>query len=207
MMHQTLRVALAGAGRRLHAAGLAPGTSGNLSLRAPDGVLVTPTNCRLGDLAPDDLALLDLDGTHRGGRPASKEARLHLGVYRARPDARAIVHLHSPHSVAASCLAGLDRDEALPPFTAYALMRFGAVGLVPFFPPGSAELAAAVESAAAAHRALLLANHGSLIAGPTLESACADAEELEQAAHVHLLLLGRPATPIPERFHAALRTR
>lgn len=201
------RTAIVAAGRLLRDAGLTPGTSGNVSVRLPGGVLVTPTNSRLGNLRAEDVSFLDLDGLHISGRPASKEAALHQNVYGARPEAQAIVHLHSPYSVAVSCLTDIDPDDALPALTAYSLMRYGTVGLIPFLPPGSPELASAVESAAAKHRALLMANHGSLVASDSLESACADAEELEQAAQVYLMLRGLPIAAIPARYHAELIAR
>ena len=82
-----------------------------------------------------------------------------------RPDARAIVHLHSTHSVAVSCLAGIDADDVLPPLTAYYVMRVGKLPLIPYFPPGDERLAAAVRQVAARHPAVLLANHGPVVAG------------------------------------------
>jgi 3-dehydro-4-phosphotetronate decarboxylase len=204
MTEEAHRLAIVTAGQMLSDAGLAPSTSGNLSVRFPGGVLVTPTNSRLANLSAEDIALLTIDGSQVSGLRASKEAQLHLDVYGARPDAGAIVHLHSPYCTAVSCLSDLDAENVLPPLTPYSLMRFGAVGLVPFFPPGSSELAKAVNSAAANHRALLLGNHGSLVAGRTLESACADAEELEHAAQVYLLLRDKPVALIPARYRDEL---
>lgn len=192
------------AGRFLHRLGLAPGTSGNISVRLSDRILVTPTNNRLGSLDPAHISLLEIDGTLLTGRPPSKEAPLHLGIYRTRPATRAIVHLHALHSVAVSCLSGLDPGHALPPLTAYFLMRIGPLPLLPFFPPGSRELAAAVATAAAEHHAMLLANHGSVVAGPSLDTAIADAEELEQTARLYLTLRGHPIELVPEQYIAGL---
>lgn len=200
MSDGALRLSMVGAGRMLHESGLTPGTSGNLSVRHGDGFLLTPGGSRLGNLRPDELALLSHAGGYLRGPPATKEARLHLDVYAARPDATSVVHLHSPYAVAASCLSDLDDEHALPPLTVYSVIRFGAVGLVPFFPPGSPALAQAVRTRAATHRALLLTNHGSLVAGSSLESACADAEELEHAAQVYLLTRGLPTLELPDEF-------
>jgi ribulose-5-phosphate 4-epimerase/fuculose-1-phosphate aldolase len=205
--HEDLRDEIVRAGRLLHAAGLAPSTSGNISLRVDGGILVTPTNSRLGALESTDVVEVADDGTVRSVGTPSKEAPLHIGMYRARPDCRAIVHVHALHCVAVSCLATLDPDDALPPLTAYYLMRLGAVGLVGFHPPGSPDLAVEVSAAAVRRRALLLANHGAIIAARSLDDALADTEELEQAAALHLMLRDAPTRLVPERFHAQLRRR
>jgi ribulose-5-phosphate 4-epimerase/fuculose-1-phosphate aldolase len=203
-MSGELRQAIVNAGRLLHTAGLAPGTSGNISVRMPEGILVTPTNSRLGMLGVDDLAFVDQNGELVSGRPPSKETPLHIGMYRAQPDCEAIVHVHSPHAVAVSCLDGMDADDALPPLTGYFVMRLGAVGLVPFFPPGAPELAVAVADAARRRRALLMSNHGAIVAARTLEAAVADTEELEQTAKLLLLLRGSRVRLVPEEFRARL---
>ena len=126
-----------------------------------------------------------------GDKP-SKEAFLHLAMYRERPDAKAIVHLHSTYSVALSCLADIDPSDVLPSITAYAVMRVGKLPLVPYFRPGDMALAEAVAKSkfAKAHHAVLLANHGPVVAGKELESAVYAAEELEETAKLHLLLRG-----------------
>src|SRR5699024_3068578 len=124
------------AGAALQAAGLAPAASGNLSTRSAAEILLTPTGTRLGGLDPEVLARLEGAATRVSGPPPSKEAPLHLAIYRVRPDARAIVHLHSPDAVAVSCLADLDPHDALPAYTAYRLMRVGRLPLVDYLPPG-----------------------------------------------------------------------
>jgi ribulose-5-phosphate 4-epimerase/fuculose-1-phosphate aldolase len=172
--------------------GLAHGATGNISVRLDDGLLVTPTNSRLGRLDPARIARLDRDGRHTGGDPPSKEAFLHQCVYEMRPGARAIVHLHSTHSVAVSCLAGLDESDVLPPLTAYYVMRVGKLPLVPYFPPGDRRLAAAVRQVAAGHAAVLLANHGPVVAGKGLDAAVGAIEELEATAKLYLLLHHHP---------------
>jgi 3-dehydro-4-phosphotetronate decarboxylase len=193
------------AGRALQRLGLAPGSSGNISVRLEGCILVTPTNSRLGSLEPDSLPLVSFEGTAlRGARP-SKETPLHLAVYRARPSAQAVVHLHAFDSVAVSCLADLDPADAIPASTAYFLMRIGTVALVPFLPPGSPELAAGVGRAAHDHGAILLANHGSLLAETSLDEAVANVEELEQGARLFMALRGLQVTPIPAAFVRQLR--
>jgi 3-dehydro-4-phosphotetronate decarboxylase len=191
------RQGIVDAGRLLHSLGLCPGTSGNISVRLAGGVVVSPTNSRLGRLEPADLALVSTDGVHIGGEPPSKEATLHRAVYRARPGAQAIVHLHATDSVAVSCLSGLDEHDALPPLTAYFLMRVGTVPCLPFAPPGAAELAVAAGAAAESHRGMLLANHGSVFAGDSLADAVTGIEELEEAARLFLRLRDYPVRPVP----------
>jgi ribulose-5-phosphate 4-epimerase/fuculose-1-phosphate aldolase len=199
-----VRAAIVRTGRLLHELGLAPGRSGNLSVRVDGGIVVTPTDRRLGDLDPDELATVALDGSHDGRSRPSKETPLHLAVYRSRPRSRAIVHLHSTHAVAVSCLADLDPERAIPPMTAYFLMRIGRVPLLPFYPPGSADLATAVGERAARHRALLLANHGTIVADVSLDAAATAAEELEEAARLFLLVGDRLRRSIPEADAANL---
>jgi ribulose-5-phosphate 4-epimerase/fuculose-1-phosphate aldolase len=113
-----------------------------------------------------------------------------------RAGARAIVHLHSTHSVAVSCLAGIDQDDVLPPLTAYYVMRVGRLPLIPYFPPGDERLAAAVRQVAARQPAVLLANHGPVVAGASLDAAVGAIEELEATAKLFLLLQGHATRPL-----------
>ena len=196
MSESGLREDMAVFGELLTGLGLAHGATGNISVRLDDGLLVTPTNSRLGRLDPAQIARLDRDGRHVGGDQPSKEAFLHQCMYEMRPGARAIVHLHSTHSVAISCLEGLDEDDVLPPLTAYYVMRVGKLPLVPYFPPGDARLAAAVRQVAAGHAAVLLANHGPVVAGKSLDAAVGAIEELEATAKLFLLLQGRKTRPL-----------
>jgi ribulose-5-phosphate 4-epimerase/fuculose-1-phosphate aldolase len=191
-----LREDIAAFGELLSRLGLAHGATGNISVRLGDGLLVTPTNSRLGHLDPARIAKLDRDGRHIDGDQPSKEAFLHQCVYEMRPGAQAIVHLHSTHSVAIACLAGLDEDDVLPPLTAYYVMRVGKLPLVPYFPPGDTRLAAAVRQVAAAHAAVLLANHGPVVAGQSLDAAVGAIEELEATARLFLLLQGHTVRPL-----------
>lgn len=177
--------------RSLYDRGLTPGTSGNVSVRDDVGFMITPTSSCLGRLHPRALARLDKDGERLSGGIPSKEWPLHLAIYRQRPDARAVVHLHSPWAVAVSCLADLDVENALPALTGYHAMRVGQVPLVPYHRPGSPELARAVAEHTGAAHALLLANHGSIVAGLDLESAADAAEQLEQTAQLVVMLQGR----------------
>ena len=168
--------------------GLTIGSSGNISVRLADGWLMTPTGSSMGNLDPNEISKLDLNGNLISGKSPTKESFLHIAMYDERPDSRAVVHLHSTHSVAVSCLAGIDKKNVLPPITAYYVMKIGKLPLVPYFPPGDINLAKAVKEMASNHHAVLLANHGPVVAGKTLEDAVYAIEELEETARLFLLL-------------------
>jgi ribulose-5-phosphate 4-epimerase/fuculose-1-phosphate aldolase len=191
MKDSDAREAICRAGKSLFERGLTFGSSGNISARLDDGWLTTPTNVTLGALDPARLSRLDAAGRHVGGDAPTKETFLHLGMYRRRTTAGAVVHLHSTYSVAASVLADVDPADVLPPITAYYVMRVGRLPLVPYYRPGDPALGPAVEALAARHHAVLLANHGPVVAGTTLDAAVNAIEELEETAKLHLLLHGR----------------
>ena len=188
MSESALREAIALHGESLFNRGYGCGSSGNISVRLDDGLLVTPTNSCIGRLDPARVAKLDAEGRHLSGDKPSKEAFLHLAVYQERPEAKSVVHLHSTHSVAVSCIEGLDPNDLLPPITAYYVMRVGKLPLVPYFRPGDMALAEAVRAVAREHRAMMLANHGPVVAGKALDAAVYSAEELEETAKLFLLL-------------------
>jgi ribulose-5-phosphate 4-epimerase/fuculose-1-phosphate aldolase len=206
MNEQKLREALVERGRSLFDRGYAHGSSGNLSVRVDDGILVTPTGSSLGRLDPARIAKVDANGVHVTGDPPSKEAFLHLAMYAERPRANAIVHLHCTCAVAVSCLTHADPRNVLPPLTAYHVMRVGALPLVPYFRPGDRALAEAVRRVAAKHRAVLLANHGPVVSGKSLDDAVDSAEELEQTAKLALLLGERPVSLLTPGEIADLET-
>ncbi len=204
---ERLRDEICRVGEKLARRGLAPGTSGNISVRLDDGWLMTPTNASLGELDPGRLTRLDTEGRVLSGDPPTKESFLHRAIYDVRPRDGAVVHLHSTHAVAVSCLAHPHHpphDPALPPdaahrfdsvlpaITPYFVMRVGSLPLVPYFRPGDRKLAEAIRDYAAGHRAVLLANHGPIVAGTSLSAATAAIEELEETAKLHLLLRGSP---------------
>ena len=194
-------------GTPLYERGYAHGSSGNLSVRVADGILVTPTGSSLGRLDPARISKVAPDGRTLSGDPPSKEAFLHLAVYANRPSAGAIVHLHCTCAVAVSCLVHYDPRNVLPPLTAYHVMRVGTLPLVPYYAPGDRALAAAVGALAASHRAVLLANHGPVVAGTSLDDAVDSAEELEQTARLSLLLTNRATAPLSAEQVAALDAR
>jgi ribulose-5-phosphate 4-epimerase/fuculose-1-phosphate aldolase len=177
--------------RSLFERGLTPGSSGNISVRLADGGwLVTPTNASLGFLDPARLSLLDADARLVAGDAPTKEIPLHRALYDSRAKAGAIVHLHSTHSVAVSMLPEIDPRAVLPPLTAYYLMRVGNTALVPYYRPGDPAVADAIRGLAGRYAAVLLANHGPVVAGDTLEAAVFATEELEETARLYLLLRG-----------------
>jgi ribulose-5-phosphate 4-epimerase/fuculose-1-phosphate aldolase len=187
-----LRDRLARVGRSLFDRGYSCGSSGNISVRVDDGILITPTNASLGRLDPARIARVDFEGRPVGGDRPSKEVPLHLAFYRSRPGAGAVVHLHSTHAVALSCLQGIDPEDALPAITPYFVMRIGRLPVAPYVAPGDPAMAEEVGRLAVGCRAVLLANHGPVVSGKGLEEAVDAAEELEEAARLFLMLRGMP---------------
>jgi ribulose-5-phosphate 4-epimerase/fuculose-1-phosphate aldolase len=207
MTEDALREHIAVIGKSLYDRGLAHGSAGNISVKLDDGWLMTPTNSCLGRLDPDRISRLDADGKLRSGDAPSKETFLHRAMYQERPNCGAVVHLHSVHAVAVSCLADVDFGNVFPPVTAYAIMQVGRLALVPYFAPGDPELAAAVRKLAGRHHAVLLASHGPVVAGATLEAAVNAIEELEQTARLVLLLRGQPVRMLTAEEIAELNRR
>jgi ribulose-5-phosphate 4-epimerase/fuculose-1-phosphate aldolase len=202
------RDAIAEVGKSLFDRGLTFGSAGNISVRLTSGeTLMTPTNASLGALDPARLSLFSADGVHSGGDKPTKEAFLHQCMYCKRPQSAAVVHLHSTHAVAVSILADVDPEDVLPPLTAYYVMRVGTLPLVPYYPPGDTALAEAVAARAETSHAVLLANHGPVVAGKTLKDAQYAVEELEETAKLHLLLRGAPVRPLTVDQKEALLQR
>ena len=194
-------------GRSMFERRLTFGSSGNISMRVGDGWLMTPTGSSLGRLDPARLSKLDDHGTLVGGDEPTKESFLHLAMYRQRAKAGAVVHLHSTHSVAVSCLEGINHDDVLPPITAYYVMRVGRLPLIPYYAPGDKTLGEAVGRYAAKHAAVLLANHGPVVSGSSLSAAVDAIEELEETARLYLLLHGRPTRYLTPEQVADLKRR
>ncbi|MBY5901444.1 aldolase [Rhizobium leguminosarum] len=189
MSEARLREEICRYGRSLFERGLTPGSSGNISLRLEDGGwLVTPTNASLGFLDPARISRLDAEGRVLSGDKPTKEIPLHTALYDTRGSARAIVHLHSTHAVALTMLPEIDPRAALPPMTPYYLMRAGETALVPYYRPGDPDVADAIRGLAGKYSSVLLANHGPVVAGDSLEAAVFATEELEETAKLYLLL-------------------
>jgi ribulose-5-phosphate 4-epimerase/fuculose-1-phosphate aldolase len=185
-----LREEICRLGASIFARGLTAGSSGNISARVADGWLMTPTNASLGRLDPARLSKLDDSGKLLTGDAPTKESFLHRVMYEERDKTGAVIHLHSTHSVAISCLADIDPADVLPPITAYYVMRVGRLPLIPYYRPGDMALAEAVRGFAGKHHAVLLANHGPVVAGASLDAAANAIEELEETAKLFLLLRG-----------------
>ena len=205
MTETKLRDRVAELGKSIFDRGMTAGSSGNISVQLDDGWLLTPTNSCLGRLDPARISKLAPDGRHIGGDPPSKELFLHSAMYQMRESARAIVHLHSTHSVAVSCLPEVDPEDVLPPLTAYYVMKIGRLPLIPYYRPGDEKLGEAIRGYAAKSHAVLLANHGPVVAGTSLEDAVYATEELEQTAKLYLLLHGRNPRCLTEAQIAELR--
>jgi ribulose-5-phosphate 4-epimerase/fuculose-1-phosphate aldolase len=207
MDESRLREEICRFGRSLFERGLTPGSSGNISVRLDDGGwLVTPTNASLGFLDPANLARLDPDGRLIGGDNPTKEIPLHAALYDSRTKARAVVHLHSTHAVAVTMLPEIDPIDALPPLTPYFLMKCGSVAMLPYYRPGDPAVADAIRGLAGRHSSVLLANHGPVVAGETLEAAVFAMEELEETARLYLLLRGlNPRHLSPEQVRDLVR--
>ena len=171
--------------------GLTGGSTGNISTQTEDGgLLVSPTGTSFGRLDPGRLSRFDADGILIDGDPPTKEMPLHSAFYDTRSTAGAVVHLHSCHSVALSLMDDVDEDNFLPPLTPYGIMKLGRVKLLPFFMPGDPAMGAAVRGLAGKRAAVMLANHGPVVAGKDIEAACNAIEELEDAARLAIMTRG-----------------
>ena len=188
MSESNLREQICHLGKSLFERGYTHGSTGNISAKLDDGWLLTPTNSCLGRLDPARLSKMSWDGKLLAGDAPSKESFLHLAMYEERKSFGAVVHLHGSHSVGVTLLERIDCNDCLPPLTAYYIMRIGHLPLVPYFKPGDMSLAGAVREVAKKHHAVLLANHGPIVAGTSLSAAADAAEELEETAKIFLNL-------------------
>jgi 3-dehydro-4-phosphotetronate decarboxylase len=171
--------------------GLTGGSTGNISARTEDGgLLVSPTGTSFGRLDPARLSRFDAQGRLTGGDAPTKEMPLHSAFYDTRSTAGAVVHLHSCHAVAWSLMPDADADNFLPPLTPYAIMKLGKVAMLPFFRPGDPAMGAAVRGLAGKRSAVMLANHGPVVAGKDVEAACNAIEELEDTARLAMMMRG-----------------
>lgn len=178
---------------------LTHGSTGNISARTEDGgLLVSPTGTSFGRLDPGRLSRFDAEGNLISGDRPTKEMSLHSAFYDTRSSAGAVVHLHSCHSVAWSMMPDVDVDNFLPPLTPYSIMKLGKVRLLPFFLPGDPAMGQAVRGLAGKRCAVMLANHGPVVAGKDVEAACNAIEELEETARLALLLRGSEAMALSD---------
>ena len=174
--------------------GLTGGSTGNISSRTSDGgLLVSPTGTSFGRLDPNKLSRFDSKGVFISGDIPTKEMPLHSAFYETRSTAGAVVHLHSCHSVALSLMPDVDEDDFLPHLTPYSIMKLGRVKLLPFYMPGDPEMGKAVRGLAGKRSAIMLANHGPVVAGKDIEAACNAIEELEDTARLAMMTSGMNA--------------
>jgi L-fuculose-phosphate aldolase len=183
-----LRIALA-----MDDAGFAPSKSGNVSCRVEDGFIVTPSGLPYRETLPGDLVRLDLDGrVLEGARQPSSEWRFHAAIYRARPEANAIVHTHSPKAAALSCAR-----RGIPAFHYMVAMAGGPdIRCAPYATFGTEELSRHAVAALEGRKATLLSNHGVIAIGRDLDAAWALAREVENLAGQYLALLAAGLEPV-----------
>lgn len=189
----------------LFARGFSVGTAGNVSARLHDGILMTPTNSTLGDINPERIAKIDLDGNHVSGDKPTKEFLLHQAFYETRPEAGAVVHLHSTWATALSCLEDTDPVDCIPPLTPYVVMRVGKVKMVAYVKPGDPKSGDLIRELGGKFSAVLLANHGPVVSGKDLFSAVCAAEELEETAKLVVALRGMPTRTLDTAQVAELK--
>jgi ribulose-5-phosphate 4-epimerase/fuculose-1-phosphate aldolase len=200
MEEQRLRDELVRHGYSLFNRGLSSGATGNMSVRLSDGaLLVTPTGVSLGRLKAGELSIVNRDGALASGPPPTRETSMHLACYAANPECRAVVHLHSPYAAAFSCLDGLDAENCMPPITPYFLERIGCLPLAPYCKPGSPQIGEHIMRLMPGRKAVLLANHGPVVRGASLDDAVDNAEELEATARLFFILRGHEARALARR--------
>lgn len=185
--------------------GYSVGSAGNISAVVEDGILMTPTNSCLGFLDPAKISKLDQNGNHVSGDKPSKEVFLHRAFYETRPQAGAVVHLHSTFATALSCLTDIDPNDCIPPLTPYVVMRVGDVKLIPYVKPGDEKMGDMIRDLKGQYAAVLLANHGPVVSGKDLTSTVYAAEELEETAKVLVMLRAAPTRMLSPENVAELK--
>jgi len=159
-------------------------TGGNTSVRDGDEVLISQTGAELGHLSREKVVRVDLAGTVLEGEAPSKEMAMHLAMYRARPDAGAVIHAHPTHAITHSAMIETASENCIPPYTAAFYVRAGRVPLVPYHGSGAHSLHLAVEALAPKYHALLLRQHGMLVAAGDMSETLGMVEEIEQCCQV-----------------------
>ena len=204
-----LREQLCDFGLSLYNRGFTHGSTGNLSVRLPDGtLLVTPTGSSLGRLTPEGLSVIKPNGELVSGPKPTKEVPLHQALYSTRGErAGAVVHLHSCYATALSLLPDQNEKDWLPHLTPYGIMQLGQVRLLPYFIPGSPEIGSAIKGLAGKHSAIMLANHGPVVSAKTLEAAVYASEELEATSKLAYLTRAlEPNALSPEQVNELVST-
>ena len=185
-----LPAAVLATARAMNATGINRGTAGNVSARCEGGFLITPTGMAYDECTPEDIVKVGADGTARGRRKPSSEWRFHHDIYKARPEAGAIIHCHSPFATSLAC-----QEVGIPPFH-YMIARFGGdtVRCAAYATFGTQELSDAMLIALSGRNACLMAHHGMTVFGTDLKEALALAVELESLCEQYwrVLQLGEP---------------
>jgi len=203
---QRLREQLVAVARRMNASGINQGTSGNLSARIPGGMLITPSSLPYDQMQPEDLVALDLAGqplpgaAASAGRRPSSEWRLHADILASRPEVQAVLHCHSIHATALAC-----HGRPIPPFHYMTAVAGGDdIRCAAYATFGTAELSQLAVQALEGRLACLLAQHGQVALGSSLDQALRIAIEVETLAHMYLqaLQLGEPPRLSPEQMAA-----
>ncbi len=180
-------------GRRLYLQGFVAANDGNISVRCDDGaILITPTSVSKGFMTPEILCKLNADGSWRSGGKPSSEAKMHVAIYHARPDVKAIVHAH-PCMLTAYSIVETPFDTSILTET---MLGLGEIALAPYGAPGTPALAEHVASAARSSDAILMERHGAVTLGKTLEEALFMMESFEHCAHT-LFYARQLGTPRP----------
>lgn len=200
-----IREEIARLAQSLFERGFAVGSAGNISAVVDDGILVTPTNSCLGFLDPGRISKVTREGRHLSGDSPSKEIFLHKAFYETRPQAGAVVHLHSTHATALSCLSDTNPEDCIPPLTPYVVMRVGHVKLIEYVRPGDEKMGDLIRALDGEFAAVLLANHGPVVTGKNVSSAVHAAEELEETAKLLVMLRGLPTRMLSEEDVAELK--
>ena len=184
MNKTTLIDELIAASRTLYDRKLIHAAGGNTSVRDGDFVWISQTGAELGKLSEDKLVKVDLQGKLLEGKAPSKEMDMHLAMYRARKNARAVIHVHPTYSIAFSTLISRESNDVVPPYTMAFYVRAGRVPMIPYHPSGSHSLHEAVKALAPAHHAILLRQHGLIVAGADMSTAIGVVEEVEQCCQI-----------------------
>jgi ribulose-5-phosphate 4-epimerase/fuculose-1-phosphate aldolase len=174
----------------IHAAG------GNTSVRDGDFVWISQTGAELGKLTENQIVKVDLQGTVLEGRAPSKEMNMHLAMYRARKNARAVIHAHPTYSIALSTMISKESNDVVPAYTMAFYVRAGRVPMIPYHPSGADSLHKAVEALAPVHHAILLRQHGLIVCAADMSTAIGVVEEVEQCCQIAVVtaLKGSPLT-------------
>lgn len=206
MTEASIRSEITDTCRRLYARNLLAASDGNVSVRLNEKqILITPTGRQKGFLKPEDIVVINLDGTAVDGKP-SAELAMHLHIFRTLPTAKAIIHAHPPHAVAWT-LARPDLHELPADSFSEVILGCGRIPIVPYARPGTEAMGTELNPFLGVARAMILARHGAVCWGESLEETLNGIERIEHAAYMLWLAesLGG-AKPLPTNEIEILRS-